>query len=207
MGAVKQLCSRALLLQDGQYICYGEVAPTLDRYAVQAKNSHSVFERHDRKGNGVLKIANLEFMDKAFFLRTVFFPAEELNIKISLLSEEKIVSKDINYRIDIGVDDLWGTRIAWLSSSLFCNSLRFSEDNKNVFFSIPKLNLAPGKYDLTVCVHVENEVADWMSHVGSFSVEQGKYYPHGMISQLASGYFFLDYDVNSSLREDIKCIP
>ncbi len=94
MGAISQLCSRALLFSGGELIYQGEVAQTVDQY-LRAGN-HKEFAaindtRHslNRSGTGEAKIVKIELADDTGYNTASFAIGQPLTISLELeLSED-----------------------------------------------------------------------------------------------------------------------
>ncbi|MGM8362777.1 ABC transporter ATP-binding protein [Flavobacterium sp. ARAG 55.4] len=191
MAAVQNLCTRGILLENGTIKASGNIMDVTNEYL----NSHIVekIELHKvpkRKGNGLLKFlhANVESLDPSGSLLETF-----KDIKITIyfsVSQEMDIKQS---RIDLGINNYMGDRIAWLSSNVVQDD--FDLNSGKITFIIKQIPLAPGDYNFNIYSEINNEVADWLEGVIPFTIIEKDYYSTGKLIPKNQGNLLLEYNV------------
>ena len=195
MPAVLSLCSQAILLNSGKIQVHGDPATTVRAYMddVIEASKIDLRDRIDRQGNGAVR-----------FVRAVFQSdqgAELVSIRtgdevLLLLEYENNLSRDLrNLHVSAPIRDLTDNIVCYFSSTVRCNDfdlVPYSKLNR-VRIRIPKLQLAPGKYTLTLFAKIGEEIADWIKGATTFEVQPGDYYGTGKLPATDQGQFLPDY--------------
>ncbi len=191
MAAIKNLCTRGIVLEEGKVSFSGEVEKAIDYYLEGTKNDFSVAEFKNRKGTGEVKIKRVTVFGtnknskpqtgKPF---TMHFELDNFN-SISLA--------DISF--DIRIDDNLGQRIAWLSTNLKQNNK--ADTIKCLAFTMDKLQLNDGVYYVTTHIMVKKVVSDWVQNAFSFAVEQGDYYGSGFFVPNVQSKALLNFNIEA----------
>jgi hypothetical protein len=130
----------------------------------------------ERKGQGKLK----------------WFPSTVIkDLKIKLNFELNFPSKIMQSRIDIGINNFMGDRVAWLSSNVVISE--FSIFSNSIEFLIKDLPLAPGDYTLNLFSEINNEIADWLTEVMPFTIIEKDYYKTGKLTLKNQGNILLNF--------------
>lgn len=194
MAAINALCTRGLLLQQGQIVFDGRASEAVSKYlaesvpqAVARWNVEREARRHPDYGQQarllgfeVLPADGVEF---AF--------GEELRFRLEFSTE--MVLTDMG--VGIGVEDMFGTRIVTFNSEQAAMRLDVVRGGRYVVeLAVPELRLNPGRYALTVGLLSGDRLLDFLLNVGNFGVshfhgETGEYadVAPGVIS--ASGHW------------------
>ena len=190
MAAVKSLCTRGILLENGRVVFEGEIEESIQNYLKGNNEISNLIDFSDRKGNGVVKINQA----KVYGLKHDFLPqtGKPFHLEFELDIEKNIPSSLI--RFDLRIDDSLGQRIAWMSNSI----LPLNEINtpKSIVFKIDKLNLNNGLYYITTYILANGEVSDWIQNAFSFDVTEGDYYGTGKKIPVNQSRILMDYKVN-----------
>lgn len=192
MGAVKNLCKRGVLLEQGKVKRIGPVNDVVDEYINQNQGIFEFTKYKDRSGNGTIKINSVEYFnsnnDKINTLKT----GEEVIICVNY---EIIQNMDhvMESYIDIGFNNLNGSRVAWISSRIFQKKL--DPNLKSIKFKIPHLMLDQGSY--TINIHCETNIAraDWLKNVGNFDVVFDNYFGTNKTIPNNQGSVVLDFQL------------
>lgn len=173
MAAVKNLCTRAIVLDNGTVAFCGKVENAIKFYLEESSTINYNARFNNRKGSGLVKIKNVELYGKDKTSNPQ--SGNPFTMTFFLDNPEKINVNDI--RFDLRIDDNLGQRICWLSTRLTNNKL---EDGKSsISFYMERLQLNDGIYYVTTYIEVNNEVSDWVENAFSFEVEKGDYYNTG----------------------------
>jgi lipopolysaccharide transport system ATP-binding protein len=192
MAAMQNLCEHGVLLENGKIKLDGIIENVLNSYMDNSIVNHSTLSSiTKRKGNG-----NLLFTDcKVTPVDTGHLIQSFGKIKIELFY---IVNKKINiksYKIDLGINNYLGDRVAWLSTTLIKS--KFNINNNKVVFEIDNLTLAPGDYSFNFFAEINNEVADWLTEVSPFLVVERDYYNNGTIIPRNQGSHILKFNITN----------
>lgn len=173
MTAVKNLCTRAMLLSNGGISFKGSTADVINHYISvdngRVANQVNIVNAENRIGNGLAKITDLSILNNSILT------GEDLSIKINYenLSQFKIVE------FGISIWKLDETKIISLSST-FKNQLNnINQKEGSVFCEINSLPLVKGSYLMNVFVGLENGLADYVEKAIVFSVEENDFYGSG----------------------------
>lgn len=187
MAAVQNLCFKGLLLENGIIKKTGAINDVLAEYLVSTKIENvKLSENTNRKGNGFLKFTD------GFFISDNDNNIETFkDLKIKLNFELNFASKIIQSRIDIGINNFMGDRVAWLSSNVVISE--FSVFSNSIEFLIKDLPLAPGDYTLNIYSEINNEIADWLTEVMPFTIIEKDYYKTGKLTLKNQGNILLNF--------------
>ena len=187
MAAVQNLCFKGILLENGIIKKTGAINDVLAEYLVSTKIENvKLSENTNRKGNGFLKFTD------GFFISDNDNNIETFkDLKIKLNFELNYTSKIIQSRIDIGINNFMGDRVAWLSSNVVISE--FSIFSNSIEFLIKDLPLAPGDYTLNLFSEINNEIADWLTEVMPFTIIEKDYYKTGKLTLKNQGNILLNF--------------
>jgi len=193
MSAIQKMCNTSILMQNGTVIKIGDTESVISQYINQENKTSSIdlSKITERKGNQKLIITNAFFVQKDL----------KSNQLISLNETElhivyKINNINIDYReirIDIGINDLYGTRVGWFST---WNKNHNVDKNKNtLIFKIKNFNLSPGEYNCNLFLGYNDEVADFIQEVNPFTVVENDYFKTGKSIPQNQGVLLFNYEI------------
>jgi lipopolysaccharide transport system ATP-binding protein len=190
MAAVKSLCTRGIVLENGKVVFDGETDEAIQHYLKGNKEVFNLVDFSDRKGTGVVKLQEA----KVFGVAPDVLPqtGQPFHLEFELHNPKEITSSAI--RFDLRIDDFMGQRIAWMSDSVL--SLNEKIAIQSVVFGIDKLNLNNGLYYVTTHITVNNEISDWIQNAFAFEVTEGDYYGTGRKIPNTQSKILMDYKVN-----------
>jgi lipopolysaccharide transport system ATP-binding protein len=190
MSAIKNLCTRAILLENGKIKSTGNVEDIINLYLVQMQKNKESFKDLERKGNGLVKIKSILITTNGKdFHGTVGSP---LMLQFELQNDIKAKVSDV--RLDIRIDDSLGQKYAWLSTAIqsFDNNNNVAE---KISFHLDKLNLQKGIYYITTYLEYKGETSDWIQNTTDFEILDGKYYDSDAKIPNNQGKLLLDYSI------------
>ncbi|EKB48715.1 ABC transporter ATP-binding protein [Cecembia lonarensis] len=169
LTSIEKLCPKSVLLDKGRLDLFSDTSKVIGKYFKRNLGKVKNLENYTiREGNGDLIFCELVVEQESSesiqnfltpFLATIF----KLKIK------RQINKSFFNWRIDLGINDLYDRRVAWLSSNIKEDKLELYEYNEFIF-KVDSLSLAPGDYNINLNCEVNNEVADYIKAVYSFKV-------------------------------------
>ncbi|MBW4360361.1 ABC transporter ATP-binding protein [Flavobacterium taihuense] len=192
MVAVQNLCTRGILMENGSIKAEGKIGDIISGYlAVNKIVSTKLSAVNDRKGNQTLIFEEGKLICEA---NSEGFIESHKDLKISIHYKLNLIDEIRQYRIDIGINNFMGDRVAWLSSESIINDFELKENNQ-LDFTIRELPLAPGDYTCNLFCEINNEIADWLSQVMPFSVIEKDYYNTGKLIPKNQGDILLNYSM------------
>ena len=192
MGAIQNLCKTALLLSNGKIKEIGDTGNIISNYFAVNKNKGTILsEIKERNGNGILKFTQGNIKIQNSDIENVVDTFSDVVFELKFKTNQ--IHKINKVRIDIGINNRVGDRIAWLSSDTIGHSPDLSAGKIN--FHIPNFPLAPGDYTCNLYSEINNEVADWLTEVLDFSVTEKDYYSTGKVVPSNQGDILLKYKV------------
>lgn len=192
MTSVENLCTKGVVLQNGTVAYRGSAKDSINLYLKeQTLRSGLSLNDLDRGGDGSLRIENVSFLDAEGNSNTNFWVGESVSIKVDYTATDSFFSQK-NSRIDIGINNQYGNRVAWLSSHIFMDKISKTD---SITFKIEKLNILEGNYNVNIYVSTSLGVSDHMTNVLSFNLLFGDYYKTGKVIPPKQGYIALDYTI------------
>jgi len=190
MGAVRRLCDRGIYLVNGILSCYSTTDNTLDKYTKDSVNSRQNDHRAKQQ-KGIIHIRNAIYVNKHDQQTNSFLIGELSKIIIQFDVEStstKFISKS---NIDIGINSSDGSRVAWLSTSIFLDNI--GQKNNEVTFLLNNFLLNVGMYSINVYCETDNMVSDWIKEAFPFEIQQNDYYNSGRPTPQINAPYITDY--------------
>lgn len=188
MGAVKSLCSEAILLKEGRLAFQGNTQDAINQYLSKHQaNINDLSERSDREGRGPIRFRNAEVLDHSGRRSDVVQSGEEIYIDIHYGGYiPKYPKAGLIFRIYF---------YTALGERLFTCSTRFAIRKPNDYAeqsrlpasgrircSIPRLPLMPGQYSLELmCTADHRTVSDYVPSAMTLTVVEGDFYGGGRL--------------------------
>jgi lipopolysaccharide transport system ATP-binding protein len=182
--AVKNLCDKAILLDQGIMIRQGSPDEVLDYYnAIIAKREADEEIRQSlglnnkisiRSGNKDIVIENVELYSNGSIVNAIQV-GDSLDIQITLRSNKEVKNPTVGFIIkDRLGNDIYGTNTYHLSENL---GIFYPGEEKVLTFHV-SANIGIGTYSITVAVHDGYEHLeknyDWIEQAATFQVIAGK---------------------------------
>jgi lipopolysaccharide transport system ATP-binding protein len=181
MAAIKNLCTRAVLLQRGMIVQEGDPAEVVDYYL---KNASGVggedatrLNLEHRSGNGKFIVTNLDFLNAKLEPIQVLETGMDLNIKVSYKSFEHSPNPIVNIKVRNNLH----LEVANLLSRISHKGVMRLGETGDIICHIPKLPLLPGRYFIDILLKHDHELTDSIESIAVIDVEKGDYYGTGKI--------------------------
>ncbi|MBR6083397.1 MAG: ABC transporter ATP-binding protein [Salinivirgaceae bacterium] len=180
MTAVKNLCKTGYILKNGLIDYKGNIDSVIERYleGQEERSKINVGEIRERQGNGWLRFTDIKFIDDSGQPRETFEVGESLRIYVEFRIEKNAL-KSTTSRIDIGINDMMGTRVTWLSTYMYSDAVDLRRGN--VVFEIPQLLLNEGTYNVNLFSQIDGDLADWICNVAKISIAFHDFYKEGRV--------------------------
>lgn len=178
MGAVKNLCKRGIVLDQGQVAFDGDVEDAICHYqdAGMSSSTYKNLSSLPRSGKTSQSItfSEIEFLDKK---NNPIQPrcGQFLRIKLTF----KVSSPITNCNLAIGMRTLFGTPLLNFAANTNKKSISFSPGFHSAHCDIEKLPLTGGVYKLGLWAEDLNGCADFIDNVITMDVDDDDFFGHG----------------------------
>lgn len=195
MAAVQSLCTSAVILKGGRLIYSGSVKDAVTKYVseVGSEITASISERRDRKGSQQFRIKSIRFIDDETNAPLSVL-VSGMAVRIELDYEAKDIGAPINADVSLGFYTEAGALMFACRSSVIGVSLKARPGTGTWYLRIKKWPLNRGVYRYTVYSEGNGQVADWVTDVGTISVETGDYYGTGKVPAAMAQGVFINYE-------------
>jgi lipopolysaccharide transport system ATP-binding protein len=187
MAAVKSLCTRGIVLENGTSVFEGTAEESVDYYLTSGKegNKEALKHRTDRSGNGKMKLIKVDFLNENKVEVDQIISGEYLQIRLTF--EKKPTLTD--YRgFFIGInfkDDQEQTLLSYLSDEMGSDFSDLEAKNQ-ITLEIPNLYIRAGVYDLRVQTGIgtrREDHFDTIENSVSIQVLPGKIWKKGSLNR------------------------
>lgn len=180
MAAVKKLCTRALLLQQGSITKEGTPQEVVDYYIKNAsgiEENNIGLQENKRKGNGLFKLLAIEL------LNANKEPVHVLETGMDILFKLTYEMMDDNPNPVVNIiirNHLQNEIINFLSRDSHPGVMKLNKKG-HIYISVKRLPLLPGRYTLDYNLKFDNELTDSMEAALVLNVEKGDFFGTGKI--------------------------
>lgn len=200
MGAVKSLCTKGLVLNNGTIVHQGEIADSINEYIktfVLPPQNSPVLEL-PRQGlcSGKIKFTDIAFLDRNNNT-TVPRCGNYLKIRISVDVQKPGYS---GCRVSCGIYDLFENILTTFPTDVKMKEFHLTEGNHHLELEIEKLPLTTGSYKILLWSDISHECADFIDKKILMNVEDDDFYGSGRsIPSHVNGKVVL-YDHNWTIK-------
>lgn len=193
MESVLSLCTKCLLLKNGNVLSSGLPKDIIDMYistSLSEVNEQSIKTRKDRKGNGNIKFTDTWIEnDKGKRVKGI-----KVGDYMKIVASYEVLGDDVNniqiaYAItsarEIPITDLSNV----LTNQTFINVPKKGE----IECIIPKIPLNVGSYYYNLMLRNNNLIEDWITCANAFEVLAGDYFNSGKLSD-SGRLMFMEQD-------------
>lgn len=190
MASIQNLCSKTIVLKNGQIDIMGETSNVINHYLSNFFYSHTKLSKiKKRNGNG--EVLFNDIVIKGSKLKDGLIETfSDFEIKLDFNKMIDFSSRAI--RIDVGINNNIGDRIAWLSSNMV--KYTFRKATNTITFHVKDNPLAPGEYSCNLYCEIDGTVSDWLVNVYSFTIAERDYYSTGRLIPKNQGNILLNYE-------------
>ena len=188
MAAVKSLCTRGIVLENGKVVFESDADSAVNYYFksnTQTKGI-SLLDRTDRKGSGIIKVIGINLLNKKNECINQVISGDWLKVRINL---NKCLHH-IDYSrlfVGIAIRDQEETRIVSFFSDEMGTDFNAFEDKDFIDLIVPNFNLRAGLYDVTV--HISNgttrvdDFIDYIEKAFDIDVLPGDFWNSGKLNR------------------------
>lgn len=170
LAAVEALCSKAVLLHDGEAVYRGTPHHTVERYLrkVKPNSGLQLLDQARQGGDGKLRFVDLD-------ARLVCGKGGTISLSYKSPTTLRNVS------VSLGIFTLRGEGVAYLSNDLTRDSFATVPRQGRFVCEFVRVPLLPGAYALNVYCTVNGVLADWITDVGPVEVAEGDFFGNGKL--------------------------
>jgi lipopolysaccharide transport system ATP-binding protein len=192
MAAVEQLCSRAILLSNGQISMAGSVARVVGSYLATHERRGSTAEGVlARNASGSVELIAVGPVDEEGRPLLAAQCGRNLHLSIRLRTHVRLP----RVTVSVGINTLHDTRVTVLHSSIAGHDLSFIPGTHSIVCRVPQFPLPAGMYLMDVKVYSGFDVALWAPGSEQLTVEAGDFYRTGRLpSPSWGGLCYLEQD-------------
>ena len=193
MAAVKSLCTRGILIENGKIKFDGSIDETLTRYATitNASNENKIIfdETTKRKGSKNIEFLSLEISNQNNIATNEFSIGDDLNLKFKIKNNANESKSEIGIQIKSS-EDMPIFHIMARDSNYEINHI---DKEEQFIVNIKDIRLFPGIYmiNLTSNTTTGHQIFDSIENVLSFEITDGGNYTVRNLPRVA-GLFFLN---------------
>jgi lipopolysaccharide transport system ATP-binding protein len=201
IGAIKSLCTKAILLNDGELIYDGLTEDTINQYLSTIPNSDhedSLNSRTDRVGGDNFRFTELNIYNSKSGIRNKnVISGQKIFIKVKYSCQSTNKLKDVI--VSIGFFTNFGTFLFSTRSEAVGKNFDIDSASGHLSCIIPKLPLKAGRYFLNLIAENRGTTLDWIKNAGYIDVENGDFHGTGKLSGTAhNDGFLIDFDWEKS---------
>jgi lipopolysaccharide transport system ATP-binding protein len=180
MAAVSALCSKGLLLNNGQVVYIGNVVDVISKYmdmgAVKAKIP--LKERTDRRGNGRIRFTDVTFLDENNNTVSSATSGKPFSVVLSYSEANGQKARDVD--AFIAFHGSFGELLFVCHVRLGRGTFDELPPDGQLICHIPKFPLTPGRYRFSIEIGIAPAfLMDSIDDAGSLFVEPGDFYGTG----------------------------
>ncbi|WP_397362211.1 ABC transporter ATP-binding protein [Olleya sp. R77988] len=190
MAAVKNLCTRCIVLEHGSVAFSGTTEDSIQFYLKGAKNSLNQIDFSTRKGSGIVKLNSVDVYGET--ISVLPQTGKPFTLKFNVENLEKKLNSSV--RFDFRIDDPMGQHLVWMSSDLL--KVEGNKEFTSILFNCNKLGMNEGQYYITILIRVDGLISDWIQNALTFEVTEGDYFNTGKKVPIEQSKMILDFDVN-----------
>jgi lipopolysaccharide transport system ATP-binding protein len=176
MGAIQNLCSKAILLNKGQLEMHKSTEHVINRYLQKDAIKSSSERFSDRRGNGNVRISDLFFCDKNGNVIDDIISGQSLTIHLKYTSSFSEI-KDVI--IGLVITNSSGQFLTVLNNKMSNYNFEMLPGKGEIRCSLKKLPLMAGIHFLNINLYVNGINEDYVEAAKRFNVENADYYSSG----------------------------
>jgi lipopolysaccharide transport system ATP-binding protein len=189
MSAVKNLCNKGIVLQNGKVIYSGSTEEAINEYLVGNLINKKLIEIKERSGNKKVLFEAVKVYGNKDFLKPV--TGQSMTFEFDIINSSNLSSDQI--RFDMRIDDSFGQRLAWFSTSL--KDLNFVKNTNKIILNFEQNPFENGLFLATIFMSVNNEDADLIENAFSFEVEEGVFFKAGSRVPYGQSKLLVDFNI------------
>jgi lipopolysaccharide transport system ATP-binding protein len=196
MAAVQSLCSKGLVLANGEIAKYGQIEDVTGYYlnqSLMAQAKVQIANRRDRSGSGILRFQKVWFENETGIETNALLSGMSCFMAMELKNTSPEILIDV--KIAVGIDDSNSRRLTVLDNYLLNQPITIQpEETRVIRIKLTSLPFQSNVFYYTLFCSIHNDISDWITHAGEFFVEEGDYFKTGRIIQKGQGAILIDHE-------------
>lgn len=196
MASIQNLCTRCVVLENGQTTFEGKTEQAIDYYLQGGKALQEIplNERTDRVGNGWLKVNKIELTDTLGKLISAVQAGGSciINFYYETTIEDEQLLKDIVPGIQI--KNGYDTGVSLHHSRLIGKKFSFDKTKNRFSIHINRIMLVPSIYSVTYSLVAQGTYLDGLANAISLEVLDNDFYGYGEVPPDSHGLVLLEAD-------------
>ncbi|HAA14529.1 MAG TPA: hypothetical protein DCE41_23730 [Cytophagales bacterium] len=176
-GAVRRLCTQAMVLNKGKLTFLGDVSEAISQYqelALGATSLDDLSAIEDRNGNQWVKVTGFSCLDMDSGQTTMRpIPGHSYQIHFQL---QKHIPDTVDINLGVGFRNREGSLMTTLNSRMTGANISMAEDTLTVSCQLEKFPLLSGPYYLLITLRANQALSDQITLPSMMMVEKGDYY-------------------------------
>lgn len=197
LAAVSQLCSKGILLRQGQLVQQGEVNETVNEYISfnrKLATQGELINLDLRKGDGRYQVARIQLLDGAG--KPIQIARTGADVIFEVAFDRAIDPTEGKFRMDFAIDTEQDMRIAWFSSEAVNTPLQ--SPFQKLELKVPRFHYGEGTYYLTFYSTLNGQVVDYIHQGFAFDVEEGDFFGTGKTIPASQTFIYSEHAINVS---------
>ena len=201
MEAVNRLCSRAILLNQGQIVKNDLVENVIKKY-LSFENmigDEKIENRKERIGNGIYQFIDLWYTDSFNNKKAFFKVGDKIKIHAVIKPKKDISFQDKSVFVTFSLLDSSQKRILSLSSALKAYKIPLTGQNIIITWEIEKFQLAPDDYFCDLIMFEQSgghDMIDFLENASVLKIVEGDFFGSGIIQVKGRDKVFSDFKIN-----------
>jgi lipopolysaccharide transport system ATP-binding protein len=165
MAAIKQLCTKTIMMENGMIVFHGNTNDGIDYYLQSNKTTQTFYEAKVENVTKESKIEYIAFIDEKQNEKTEFAFDEQIKIKLKFCVQKE----HINALIGFKVKDKNETVI--FSSEIAISKIINVVGMQNIEVLLPKSILVPNTYSFNFAIHFPNvQIIEFLEDIVKFDI-------------------------------------
>ncbi|MCX6343494.1 MAG: ABC transporter ATP-binding protein [Armatimonadetes bacterium] len=191
MGAIENLCSRGVVLNQGGVTYVGDVHSAVSSYVSSARaNVVDLRERHDRIGSEDLRVVAIELRNTDGQPIDAARSGQDVNVCMHYESQHGIDNNRLVFSLHI--DNALGVRVCSIHSKMTGDLLGPFAKSGVCVGRLLRLPLPAGQYDLSYTVLDGGDYLDGLSNAAQIDVNEGDFHRTGYATPSSLGCCLID---------------
>jgi lipopolysaccharide transport system ATP-binding protein len=180
MAAIKNLCTRGVLLHNGQMELNGSISEVISRYLEQGKIDDAVRDLSlmpRSRGTKTVLFKNFQIENEKGLPTDKLLSGETVKFCFDLKVQSQLKGKiDVGFSLHADSEEI----VTYMYTSFTNSEIVSATGDVSTSFEIPNFPFSQGRYFVKGRIVENNEEADWPDfYLGSFYVESGDFYGSG----------------------------
>jgi len=189
MAAVVNLCSTALRLSKGGIHACGTPEKVINDYLQVSASAEALplAERSDRKGSGRLRFTAFDILGETGDTTDAIKCGQNITFRLCYQTDDHRPAPNVAF--SIGIYSVLGHFLLFLENEMVGIPFKMVPHVGEVICEVPRLPLAPGRYDVNINATVNEVLADWVRGVRQLEVVGGDFFGSGRLPPQTHGGF------------------